>query len=278
MSSRLAVLIYGLRWELSQPSVVVNRDFSLWATAKSPLASKPIVLDGWGTMLVFDPVPNDIGYGGFSELDSALTLLTIALGSPCWQTWWVFIDEQWNVINADSNRYAGGLEVIEALGDDSALTAENVDTFTKSCANRDRFWAGTRRVGDALMFFHFAYAAPVLDLFAVNLATAIELLFAPHEHGETTHQIGHHVALFMSNEAAERADVYHQFKVMYGLRSKVIHGGLPGIDKIGSASLDSMAFVVRILRRVVQDRDLVIALNDNKQRRQFLDALVFGAR
>lgn len=77
------------------------------------------------------------------------------------------------------------------------------------------------------------------------LCSSLECLFTT-DANEVTHKVCERVALFLSDNAKEREDVYQKVKIAYGHRSKFFHG-----DKLKNITDNIYFDIDEIVRRVV---------------------------
>lgn len=132
------------------------------------------------------------------------------------------------------------------------------------------------RITNALTYYYYAWRALHPDQTCLNLAIVLESLFAPHTHGETSHQIAFNVAKFLRGDRAAHAANFDLVKRFYGLRSAIVHGGVPDQDKLWDLVPAVFTMTARILRSALGSKEICDSFNIEAQRRALLQSYLFG--
>jgi hypothetical protein len=108
------------------------------------------------------------------------------------------------------------------------------------------------------------------------LAVALETLFAPHSYSETTHQLAFNLARFHGKDRGDREQIYRLTKKFYGIRSSIVHGGLPDDGAVADLTVDMFHLMAAVFRRALVSPDLAVSLNTDVSRRALWDQYLFG--
>lgn len=131
------------------------------------------------------------------------------------------------------------------------------------------------RVNSALTYFYYAWRSPYLDQCCLNLAVCLELLFTPHSQGEVSHQISFNVAHFLGRTPAEMKDVYRVIRNFYGIRSRIVHGGMPGEEKVITATVETFRLTSESLCKILT-RGFGQVFDTDNRRKELLASFLFG--
>jgi hypothetical protein len=80
------------------------------------------------------------------------------------------------------------------------------------------------RVMRALNYFHDSFFCDRVTTKIVCLTMALEALFGTGS-TETTYNLAHRIAWYIGKDGTERLILFEQIKKIYGVRSRVVHGG-----------------------------------------------------
>lgn len=130
------------------------------------------------------------------------------------------------------------------------------------------------RINCALRYFFYSWSSYHVEQTCVNLAVAIESLFSPSQ-SEVNHQIAFNICKFVGRDKEERQRVYKLMKDFYDLRSKIVHGSLKDYRKFYPILFDSFYLFASMLRDIIINEELLEIFNDNKQRENYLQDLIF---
>jgi hypothetical protein len=132
-----------------------------------------------------------------------------------------------------------------------------------------------RRLETALTYFGYAWRSWYLEQVCLNLSIVIEVLFAPHSHSETTHQLAFNFAHFCGGSRDQREVRFELVKAFYRLRSAVVHGGSPHSDKLYDIVPRMFVQVAEVLAGILASADLTSRFSSDSRRRSLLSDLTF---
>lgn len=131
------------------------------------------------------------------------------------------------------------------------------------------------RVDNAVTYFQHAWRSHHIDQACLHLAVAIEVLFAPHYHSETMHQIAFNTARFASDDPGKREEIYDRIRDFYSVRSTIVHGGNAETAKVKNAMVAVFPVFAAILRNVLGSTAATEQFDDEKRRKQLLRSYLF---
>ena len=109
--------------------------------------------------------------------------------------------------------------------------------------------------------------------------TAMESLLATSS-AEMAHQLSERMAIFLSDDPAERERTYHQVKRAYSVRSRVVHGDVLRSSKTSelmTVSMECDELLRQAVRKAVGDKDARNALDGgNENLDRYFRNLLFG--
>lgn len=159
------------------------------------------------------------------------------------------------------------------------LDLNGLNDLKSMWSNYSSVWENEKassRLSNALTFFYHAWNSQYMESFCINLSIFFELLFAPHAHSETSHQLSYNVSRFIAKNKDERESVYKVMKKFYSRRSSIIHGGLPNEEKIIEPTQNAFVLGSVILKSILLDPKLTEIFNDENQRKDLMKSFVFG--
>lgn len=159
------------------------------------------------------------------------------------------------------------------------MNQNSLDDLKIMWANYSDVWNSKKSLGrlsNALTFFYQAWNSQYMESFCINLTIVFELLFAPHSHSETSHQISYNVSRFVADDKDKRKSIYTAMKKFYSIRSRIIHGGLPDEEKIIQPTKSAFLLCANILKKILLDQKLTNTFNDEKQRKDLMENFVFS--
>lgn len=226
------------------------------------------------------PVEADTDVGNpFSQVDRICNFLSILLGSPTYLVRILRSTDGFASIWHSEVLYMYGVQSEFLFGDGPEVIDEYVaQELIRAWTVAETTWPASlaqARVANALAFFQYAWRADFLEHTCLNLSTALEILFAPHSMGETTHQIAFNVAHFLGESPEEKQEIYQKIKRFYGIRSSITHGGLPDPMKVVDPTVEAFKMCVRILRRIILSADLTRTFEDQQRRKAMMQSYLF---
>ena len=297
-SGSTAVLFHLLDWQLSHDEVPIAdgivvgrlRDSNI-GTLYERLSISPELRFaaeggspfGFTAYARFDTPPVDPAWGlgePFSTVDRLCTLLAVLIGQPLGVARAIRSTDGFASASDTQIMYNQGAqsEFLMDLGSRKISSLLLAD-LREGWSTLQGLWhknSAQGRIANALAFFYYAWRADYLEHTCLNLAICIEMLFAPHSMGETTHQIAYNVAHFLGSSASERSSIYELAKNFYGVRSSIIHGGMPSPGKVENATVTGFALTCRILHKFLTSSRLAGAFEDEPTRRGMLKSFLFG--
>ena len=218
------------------------------------------------------------GYG-HSQADRLANMIAIATGQPPFmcRTFSPVVESTGNQISTEELYWIG--EQNEFLLRESPKIDEAcVSAISKMYSAYERMWAvdkSSSRLVSAQIYFYNAWRSMYIEQICLNLAITAEMLFSPNGRNEITHQLAFNMAKFSETHPAKRLELYRKIKKFYGLRSAVVHGGLPDQGKIIDPTVEMFSFIATVLKRILTDDELIEVFNDNKNRDAYLTSLLF---
>ena len=132
---------------------------------------------------------------------------------------------------------------------------------------------GTRgRITNALSYFYYAWRAATADQMCLNLATALDVLFAPDWQSTTDAQRAYGIARFIGGSADERRDICELTKKLYAARLCAMRGDT--CDPVDIVR-QSFQLVSSVLRRILGCRNEAERFADEERRHELLEELLF---
>ena len=131
------------------------------------------------------------------------------------------------------------------------------------------------RVGNALIFFFYAWRSYHIEQACIHLAISIESLFSPNSPGELSHQLSLNAAKFHAKTGPEQAQIYDNMKSFYSIRSQLVHGQQPRNEKVLEVVDFAFPFICDCLHKLLLDLKLLRSFNDNSQRRELFRKQLF---
>jgi hypothetical protein len=159
------------------------------------------------------------------------------------------------------------------------ITPLSLSVIRPVWATIDRLWGAHKargRITTALQYFYLAWRSHYLEQACLHLGVAMEILFAPHSQGETTHQLAYNLAHLHGKDPADREWLYRLAKKFYGTRSAIVHGGLPDHDTIADVTIAMFLTMAAVLRRVLISTELSDILDDERRRRSLWSEFLFA--
>lgn len=237
---------------------------------------------GFGIFVRFDTpaAERDGDFGDpFARVERICNLITVFLGEPVFMTRVIRSENDFQTAWDTQIIHNYGAQSEFLIGENACLDNQVVSDLRTAWELAESCWArkvARGRIVNALAFFYYAWRADYLEQICLNLAVCLELLFAPHAVGETTHQIAFNVAHFLGDQPEERAAIYRDVKSFYGARSSIIHGGLPDQIKIVQPTIRGFRLCVEVFRKILRSRELVAVFDDEQARRTMLNDALFG--
>lgn len=158
------------------------------------------------------------------------------------------------------------------------ITPVSLSVLRSVWGTMDRLWKEGKtggRINTALQYFYLAWRAHYIDQICLHLAVAMEVLFAPHSQSETTHQLAFNLARFHGSDRADRERIYRLTKKFYGIRSSIVHGGLPDDGAVAEVTPEMFHLLADVLRRILVTHGLADTLNTDASRKALWDKYLF---
>ena len=218
------------------------------------------------------------GYG-HSQVDRLANMIAIATGQPPFmcRTFAPAVESKQNKISTEELYWLG--EQNEFLIRESAkLDETSVEAISKMYSGYERMWAQDKsysRLVSAQSCFYNAWRSMHIQQICLNLAIAAEMLFSPNGRNEITHQLAFNFAKFHETDSVKRLELYRKIKKFYGLRSAVVHGGLPEQSKLIGPTVEMFGILANVLERILTDDALIDVFNENTNRNNYLTSLLF---
>lgn len=290
----IAALCHLPDWAASSTHERLYDGIELWEPRSSPVwqayerlceerhAHEGVPVE-YGAAFVFEPSYTEhIGdFGDPYDTTSILASLTvIATGTPlgmlsCFVSFDHFKTISWY---HDLHNYGGhneALIVTDAPDIDDGAVAFIRDAWSRLLTTRS--WDGRSfRVWNALTHWFYAWTAPYADQKILNLAIVLELLFAPHHQSETSHQIAFNVAHYLGSDSTDRARIYMDVKRLYGVRSKLVHGGRADDEALIKAASELHHMCTGVFRRVLGTEEDVRRFEVEQHRKAMLEEFLFA--
>ncbi len=295
-----AILLHLVDWKLSKPEVEIAPGIWLCCMQGSPVEQSYTQLS-MSPQLQFDPesgepfdFPSYVRFDSppteanhdfgdpYSKADRVCNFLTVLLHHPTYMARVVQSTDNFTTIGHSQVLYMYGIQSDFLLGNAfKGIDARVVRELSAAWAVSESVWPvslAQARIANALAFFQYAWRADYLEHTCLNLATTLEILFAPHSTSETTHQISFNVAHFLAHSREDRISVYNTIKRFYSIRSSITHGGLPSPAKVEQPTVAVFNLCLRILRKILISPELSSTIEDDTMRKRMLQRFQFGDR
>lgn len=292
----VAVLIHGYQWTAGDRRIPLSSGVSL-----SPLFdTKPEALyhrlckvaeidDGdplsYEVMILVDPTLDAPWYQTYGDpyavVDRLCTLACIATSCAPWMIRIICSSNRFRSCShtellagaPDSSERIGPMARQGIMSEAAALQMDRMWSTTT------HFWRqnkGRSRIVNATTQFYYSWRSHYLEQVCLNLAISLEVLFAPHHSGETTHQLAFALAKFVRTDRAERERVYDLVRRFYGCRSAIVHGGKPDGGVLDETTVAMFDVATEVFRRVLDGVDAATVFENEARRRSMLRDLLFG--
>ena len=131
------------------------------------------------------------------------------------------------------------------------------------------------RVGNALIFFFYAWRSYHIEQACIHLSIAIESLFAPETPSELSHQLSFNAAKFYGGTREEQEYLYKNMKKFYNIRSKLVHGLQPTNVKVHEVIDFAFTFTCECLHELLINQNLLKTFSNNSKRRELFRKYLF---
>lgn len=290
----LGVLLY-LDWQIETDEAVIAPNIRIGRCANSQIEKlyRYLVLhdgvdDGdplaYTTYVIFEPSSTDpylLNFGDSSSLVERFSnALVIVSGSTLMWSRVIWSSDCFRSASGTSDLHYAGYET-DQLGraPSAAMTPASIALLKTIWGTIEKFWQekkAARRISAALQYFYLAWRSHYLEQACLHLSVGMEILFAPHSHSETTHQLAFNIAHFHGLDSTDRERLYRVVKKFYGIRSSIIHGGAPEDALMREVTTEMFSLMVAILRRLLADADLAETVNSDSSRRALWDEYLFA--
>jgi hypothetical protein len=284
----LAILAQNIRWTASASRVRIARGITVGQADQTPALrlyerlcfglgiedGEPI---GFNLCLQFDGRRGLDAGSAFSDVDRLCNLLVLFANAPILTARKIVADPSFRRHHSIEFLYSAyDSSPIESSGSGSDYPFLDDDRML----NVKRAWSATRdvksRMFNALMFYYHAWRSLTAEPICLNLAIVLETLFAPHDQGETTHQLAFNTAHFLGGNPSVMRTTYKTVREFYRVRSAVVHGGRCDPHSLFEMSQSGFLLVPRVLQKALTGRSLVRRFNDEKARKKMLAEFMFG--
>jgi hypothetical protein len=148
-------------------------------------------------------------------------------------------------------------------------------SFRTLFANADD--SDMHRLRNSLNYFFYAWRSYYMDHMCLNLAIVLESLFAPPSQGELAHQIAFNASRFLATDPLEREAVYSLIKSFYGVRSHIVHGAEPRVERLYRCTPSVYWLCADILKRLLDNPDMARRFCLAEERQQLLREWTFDS-
>jgi hypothetical protein len=291
----LAALYYGIGWNCPTHDITISDDVIIGNLKSSPLletyerlCSENKVDEGepfnYKVYALFTEKQKGEIYYAFGEtthtvVDQFANVLALKLGQPIPMCRLLWSNDNFKTIAGTERIYYASEIVSNVFLDDWVKLSED------KIADIKNIWRNVRtiyqkstyegRLVNALSYYYYTWRSDSLEQIVINLAIVLEIIFAPHSQTELSHQISFNVSRYMGKNKDERVDIYNTIKTFYGIRSAVIHGGMPDEEKIMRIALRVYKLVTNIMVSILADIKTIEIFSDDKQRKNMLLKFLF---
>jgi len=290
-----AVLILGFQWAAGDQRIPLSSGVSLCPIADSKpealyhrLCKTAQIDDGdpfsYETMFLVEPTldaPWSQAYGDpYAVVDRLCTLSCIATSCAPWMIRIICSSNHFRS-SSHSELLAGAPFSSERIGPMaregiiSEAAALQIDRMWSTTTHYWRHSSRRSRIINAVTQFYHGWRSHHLEQVCLNLAISLEVLFAPHHHGETTHQLSLAIAKFVRSDRAEREQVYDLVRRFYGCRSAIVHGGLPNDEVLDETTVAAFDLASEVFRRVLNSVEAAKMFEEEASRKKMLKDLLF---
>jgi hypothetical protein len=140
-----------------------------------------------------------------------------------------------------------------------------------------KHYAKNRRLITALDYFFDAWHGHYLEHVALNLGVGLEALFSPSDQTELSHQVSFNAACLLAEEPTRRKEVYDAMRAFYRVRSSIVHGDQPNVDRMAKQVPTAFGFLRDALKQILVDENLCRSFVDQKLRRSLFRRWLFQA-
>ena len=296
MQPQPALLIHCVGWEIEDPEFRISPHIQLKRFSGTPVAEHYQRLCYQGGVDDGDPNTYDffvevspksaadflLNFGDpFSTADFFTNLIAVFITEPISLSRVMWSTDEFATIE-------GTHELFVSIGQSeflSRFTTDGPDLDSDTASRLAKAWhhlvtdsdtrIGQARLPNALVFFYYAWRSYYIEQACLNLAVALEILFAPHYHAETNHQIAFNASRFMGDSPEERETIYSSIRKFYNARSSVVHGGVPSDDNLIDITAETFHRVSAVFRKILTDDTLSATFECDALRKEFLKAYTF---
>jgi hypothetical protein len=290
----LAVLFHLVQWHLEEPIVTIAHNIDLGRFAGSrlealynELVSRDGIDDGealqYGAYALLTPDEAErylldfVDSYSLAERFSNALVVTSAYPLTWSRVIWS-LDDFGSAEGTAETHYAGYQTDFLERGS-LEITPASLGVLRAVWATIERLWQEGKaggRINTALQYFYLAWRAHYIHQICLNLAVSLEVLFAPHSQSETTHQLAFNLARFHGSDRADRERIYRLTKKFYGMRSSIVHGGLPDDQAVADVTVEVFHLMAAVLRRLLVSDGLADTLNTDVTRKALWQEYLFA--
>lgn len=295
-NNQIAILIFTADWNYKYDRVKVGNGIEIGNSVGSKIldlytnlvANQKIKEDSevfhHGAYILIDSIKRNDAWLAFDDpysvINRFINLLAIVFSTP--------INFSRVLISKDGFKSAYDTDLIHNQGTQTDMLIRDIDRILfdsrsisqirKCWPNVELSWNSNKAIGrvtNSLTYFFYSWRSPYFDPICINLAIVLENLFSPESTTEVTHQLSFNIAHFYGKNSQERKDLFYLFKKFYGIRSKIIHGGLPKEDKLIETTSTVFHYTAAILKYILSNSELTNTFNSQEKRIKLFDSNAF---
>lgn len=285
-----AGLLHLIGWELGSDPIELSEHIKICGSENSriwqlyeTLCAETQVDDGepflYDCYVLMEPdgVTDNINFGDpYCLFDRVCNVIALILGQTIGMSRVLFSEDNFETCTRTYTVFTYGVQTEFLLEGNASIDEEKARDIKRAWETSSEMWEKHKlsgRVNSALAYFYYAWRSPFLDQTCLNLAVCMELLFTPHAQGEASHQISFNVARFLGESSSEMKDIYRSVRNFYGIRSRIVHGGMPEETKIKATTIEAFALCARSLRKILLKGFAQIFNNDSRRQELLLSFL-----
>ena len=289
-----AALYHGVGWDCPEDNIIVSAGVTMGNFKSSPintlyerLCTENKVDEGdpfnYEVYALFTKKQKEEMYfdfgSSYSLIDQYSNVLALHLGQPISMCRLLWSDDNFKSITSTERIYYSTEVVSNVIGDKNiTLSEQNVKDIKRLWGNVRKLYRNydyNGRLINILTYYYAAWRSHSIEQIIINLAIVLEIIFAPHSQSEVSHQVSFNISKYLGNNRDERVDIYNTIRNFYRMRSAIIHGGIPGFDKIESVAAPVYAMVTKIVLSIFSNVNKIEIFSDDKQRRDMLFDFLF---
>jgi Apea-like HEPN len=290
----LALLLHVVMWDCKTPEFQIAPNVTLCRFAGSHierlylrLCQEEGIDDGeplvYGTYVLLRPTRDEeylLDAGDpYSLADRVANLIVVACSEAISWSRVIWSSDDFQTADGTLEIHGGGTQTDFLQPNSIVIDQDTAGAVQHMWGTIEPMWAAEKSAGrltSALVYFYYAWRAHYVEQMCLNLAVTLEVLFAPHSQSEATHQLCFNLCRFAGATPADREDLYKRAKKFYGVRSAIVHGGLPSDEDIIPVTTDVFHLTASLLRRILTDAKTAATFNSQTERRQLWNQFLFS--